>query len=325
MRIPILLALPALLLMPRVLAAQDSDSAAPARMAVILDTDIGDDIDDTWALFQLVRHARADVKLVTSTYGKQEYRGKLLAKLLTAAGRSDIPVGLGAGTQKGTAKQQEFIKDYDLSTYAGKVHTDGVQAMIDTIHASRQPITLIAIGPLNTVAAALEKDPAIAAKTHFVGMHGSVRKGYGGKDKIDAEWNVRAAPKEAQRVFSAPWKSMTITPLDTCGLIRLDGENFARLKASQDKIVQTLLENYRMWAGKKSVDELKASSTLFDTVAVYLALHDRSLAVMEDLNIVADDKGFTRIDPAGRKIAVAASWKDLKAYHNLLTGAIQGQ
>jgi len=195
MRIPILLALPALLLMPRVLAAQDSDSAAPARMAVILDTDIGDDIDDTWALFQLVRHARADVKLVTSTYGKQEYRGKLLAKLLTAAGRSDIPVGLGAGTQKGTAKQQEFIKDYDLSTYAGKVHTDGVQAMIDTIHASRQPITLIAIGPLNTVAAALEKDPAIAAKTHFVGMHGSVRKGYGGKDKIDAEWNVRAAPR----------------------------------------------------------------------------------------------------------------------------------
>ena len=52
-------------------------------------------------------------------------------------------------------------------------------------------------------------------------MDGSVRIGYGGAPKPDAEWNVKAAPKAAQQVLSAPW-DITITPLDTCGLVTID-------------------------------------------------------------------------------------------------------
>ena len=54
-------------------------------------------------------------------------------------------------------------------------------ALIDLIEKSAQPITVISVGPCNTVAAALQRRPEIAGKAFFVGMDGSVRKGYGGK------------------------------------------------------------------------------------------------------------------------------------------------
>lgn len=75
-------------------------------------------------------------------------------------------------------------------------------------------------------------------------MHGSVRRGYGGSATPSAEWNVRADPASRRAALSAPW-DITITPLDTCGLIQLKGENYARLNASTDPIVQALLANYR--------------------------------------------------------------------------------
>src|SRR5437762_12789661 len=58
----------------------------PQRIPVILDTDIGDDIDDTWALVMLLKSPQFDVKLITTTNGKQDYRVSLLAKLLMIAG-----------------------------------------------------------------------------------------------------------------------------------------------------------------------------------------------------------------------------------------------
>jgi inosine-uridine nucleoside N-ribohydrolase len=294
-----------------------ADVDAP-RTPVILDTDIGDDIDDTWALVMLLRSPQLDLKLVTTTYGKAEYRAKLITKLLTVAKRSDVPVGLGAGGRTGTGKQLAWVKDYDLKSYAGKIYEDGVQAMIDTINASPQPMTLISIGPSNTVAAVLERQPEIAAKTIFVGMQGSVRKGYKG-GPVSTEWNVRANIPAARTVLLAPWKQAIITPLDTCGLVRLTGEWFRSLRDSQDVLVKALMENYRIWAGKPTVDELQESSVLFDTVAVYLAHPGpKPLLASESLHIGVTDQGFTPIDPAGAKMSVATSWNDLAGYYDLL-------
>ena len=85
-------------------------SPAAAKTPVILDTDIGDDIDDTWALAMFLKSPDLDLKLVTTTCGKAEYRAKLIAKLLTAAGRTDIPIGLGEGGLAGTGGQQAWCR-----------------------------------------------------------------------------------------------------------------------------------------------------------------------------------------------------------------------
>lgn len=298
---------------------------APGRIPVILDSDIGDDIDDTWALALLLKSPELDLRLVVGDQGKPTYRAKLIAKLLEAAKRTDVPVGIGVDVKEaqGEGGQAEWVKDYRLESYPGKVHADGVQAIIDTIMKSSAPVTLIAIGPMPNLLAALEREPRIARKARFVGMHGSVRKGYGGKNQIDAEYNVKANAKACQKVFTAPWE-MTITPLDTCGMVHLRGEKFKTVRDSADPLAAALIENYRLWAKKQRKEDLDASSTLFDTVAVYLSFAD-ALCKMETLGIRVTDDGRTLIDEKAKTVRVATEWKDMAAFEDLLVKRLTGQ
>jgi inosine-uridine nucleoside N-ribohydrolase len=301
-----------------------SQPPAPVhKTPVILDTDIGDDIDDTWALGLLLQCPELDLKLVLTDYGRPLYRARLAAKLLQTMGRPDVPIGLGIDVPNvgGAESQAAWLGDYDLATYPGPVHTNGIRALIETILQSPQPVTLIAIGPLPNIAAALTQEPRIARRARFIGMHGSVRRGYGGKNSPDAEWNVRCDPRAAQQVLAAPW-DITLTPLDTCGLVQLDGPRFAQLRTSNHPIPRTILENYRVWAARRPElaprDIEQRSSTLFDCVAIYLAV-SRDLCEMETLPLTVTSDGFTRIDPTGRPVQVATAWKDLDAFKDWLT------
>lgn len=291
------------------------------RIPVIIDSDIGDDIDDTWALALALKSPELDIKLVVGDQGKSLYRASLIAKILEVAGRTDIPVGVGIGSKGGGGRQSAWIEGYDLKSYPGKVYEDGVQAIIDTIMESAEPITLIAYGPLPNVAAALEREPRIAKKARFVGMHGSVRRGYGGSEKVSAEYNVRADAKACQKVLSAPW-DITITPLDTCGLVHLTGEKYKKVHNSNDPVASAVIANYRIWSKNKEVAESR-SSTLFDTVAVYLGFSDELLKI-EKLPIRVTDDGFTAIDPAGKMMGVATEWKDMGAFEDLLVKRLTG-
>jgi inosine-uridine nucleoside N-ribohydrolase len=301
-------------------AAMAADRPAARPIPVILDTDIGDDIDDTWALAMLLKSPELDLKLVVSDNGNATYRARLLAKMLQAAGRTDVAVGVGLRPDDKGGRQAAWIEGYDLKSYPGKVHQDGIQAIIDTIMNSPEPVTLIAIGPVQNIAAALAREPRIAQKARFVGMHGSVRKGYGGKPTIEAEYNVKVDAKACRAAFEAAW-DMTITPLDTCGMVHLRGEKYAAVRDSKDPLAAALVENYRIWA--KGDKPPTASSTLFDTVAVYLAFAE-NLLKMEKLGIRVDDKGMTLIDPAAKVMNVATEWKDMAAFEDLLVKRLTG-
>ncbi|HEX2973190.1 MAG TPA: nucleoside hydrolase [Tepidisphaeraceae bacterium] len=290
---------------------------AADRIPVILDTDIGDDIDDTWALALLLRSPEVDLKLVVSDNFKAPYRTKLLAKLLERANRTDVAVGMGLGQDdKNGGGQSKWVGNYDLKSYPGKVHQDGIQAMIDLIMSSPKPMTLIAIGPVQNLAEMLRREPEVAKRVRFVGMHGSVRLGYDGNPKPAPEFNVKVDPKACQAAFTADW-DMTITPLDTCGLIRLKGDKYQKLRDSKDPLAMTVLENYRVWCGDNPQNANAASSILFDTVAAYLSFSN-DLLTMEKLNIRVTDDGMTVIDPKGKSVNVATSWKDLPAFEDLL-------
>ncbi len=306
------------------LARTSVSAAEPARpkIPVILDTDIGDDIDDTWALALLLKSPEVDVKMVVSDRGNTVYRAKIIAKLLEVAGRTDVPVGVGVReNEKETGRQAAWVADYDLSRYPGKVHQDGVAALIDTIMNAPQPITLICIGPVPNIRAALERQPEIAKRARFVGMYGSVRKGYNGGPEPSKEWNVVADAKAAQAAFTAAWP-MLITPLDTCGIVRLRGDKFRKVAECPDPVTKAVIENYRIWA-KAGDKPLDASSVLFDTVAIYLSF-STDLVNVERLPIRVTDDGFTRIDPQGKQIDCAMSWKDLGAFGDFLVARLTG-
>ncbi|MCH8120806.1 MAG: nucleoside hydrolase [Planctomycetes bacterium] len=315
--------------------ASDNNSSLSrsGRIPVIFDTDICDDIDDIWALAMLLQSPEFDVKLITTAVRNTPSKAKVVAKFLEAVGRTDIPIGIGVQQSKASHRQQAWIKDYELSSYPGTIYEDGVQALIDTIMKSRKPIKVVAVGPLPNIAAALEREPRIAEKAEFVGMHGSIYRGYGGSPKPSAEYNVRAFAKEAQKVFTAPW-DMTITPLDTCGIVQLKGQKYQKVLKRNSPLTRALIENYRAWykqgilnkdkdlseaeVNKRVEQKLNSSSTtLFDTVAIYLAM-STELVKMEKLGVRVTDDGYTRIDENAKTINCATEWKDLGAFEDFL-------
>jgi inosine-uridine nucleoside N-ribohydrolase len=299
---------------------------------VIFDTDICDDIDDTWALGVLLQSPELDCKLIVTALRDTEAKARVVAKYLDRVGRTDIPIGIGVKQPGDSWRQTSWAKDYDLSSYPGRVLKDGVQAIIDTIMSSPQRITLIATGPLPNIAEALKREPRIAEKADFVGMHGSVYVGYSGKEKPDAEYNVAQNAEAAQKVFTAPWP-MTITPLDTCGRVALTGEKYQKVLKCKNAITRNLIENYRVWykdglRDRKDLDEAgrdrltdekcnKSSTTLFDTVAIYLAIR-KDLAQMKMLPIRITDDGFTRVEEGAKMVNCAVQWNDLDGYESWL-------
>ena len=302
---------------------QPKETGVCKKIPVIFDTDIGDDIDDTWALAFLVQCPELDVKLIATELGDSKSQVKIVAKMLAIAGRTDIPIGRGIPYRSEQGHNQDsWIEDYDISSYPGTIYADGVQAIIDTIMNSPEPITMIAVGPLPNIAEALRREPKIAQKARFIGMHGSIRKGYGGSAKPSAEYNVRAVAEAAQKVFTADW-DMTITPLDTCGIVRLDGEKYQKMLKSNRPLARAVMENYRAWMdtrkrlGRKLYDVNSTSSTLYDTVGIYLAV-SRRLVKMERLGIAVTDDGYTVIDEKAKEINCAVEWKDLDAFESFL-------
>ncbi|MDO9543412.1 MAG: nucleoside hydrolase [Kiritimatiellia bacterium] len=305
------------------LITSDTNQKRLQKIPVILDTDIGGDIDDTWALAMMLKSPELDVRLVVGDQGNTLYRARIIAKMLEVAQRTDIPVGIGInqGSRLGKEPQAPWVAGYDLKNYPGTVHDDGVKAIIDTIMRSPEPITLICIGPVPNIAAALQSEPKIASKCRFVGMFGSIRRSHDGIKKVIAECNVVSDVKACQKVFTAPWREMVITPLDTCGQVRLKGRKYRSVRYSSDPLTQAVIENYRIWL-KGNPDE--QSSILFDTVAIYLAFAE-DLLVMEDMGIKVTDDGFTIQDPNARTIRCATEWKDMGAFEDLLVQRLTGE
>ncbi|MFX0100443.1 MAG: nucleoside hydrolase [Candidatus Hodarchaeota archaeon] len=287
------------------------------KIPVILDTDIGTDIDDTWALIMLLKCPELDLKLVTVATDDTPYRARIVAKILEIAGRTDIPIGIGPRQKENAGPQNPWVYDYNLSSYSGTIIEDGVSAIVDVIMKSPEQMTLIAIGPLINVAQALEREPRITENSRFVGMHGSIYKGYDGNAKPHKEYNVMRDPKSCKKVFEAPWE-VTITPLDTCGIVTLDGERYKRVRDSEDPLIEALIENYETWAFlNRRYDPRKETSVLFDTVAIYLAFSEELLG-METLGIKVRIMGSTVVRENAKKIRCATTWKDLDKFKELL-------
>jgi len=305
----------------------DTRSSDTHKMVpVILDTDIGSDIDDTWALAMMLKSPELDVRLITTDTGDTTYRARLTARLLEVAGRTDIPVGIGIPRPDAPSPQAPWVEGYALSDYPGTVYEDGVSALVDTIMSSSEPATLVCIGPVPNIQAALEREPRIAERARFIGMHGSIRRGYDGSKTIAAEYNVAQDPQACRAAFSAPW-GVTITPLDTCGIVKLEGEKYLAVRDCEDALIQALIENYRIWTQNSAwtggLDPEKESSILFDTVAIYLAFSEE-LLVMEKLGIRVTDDGYTVIDDAAKGINCSTGWKNLPAFEDFLVQRLTG-
>jgi inosine-uridine nucleoside N-ribohydrolase len=297
--------------------------ASGTKTPVILHTDIGGDVDDTFALLWLLRRPELDSKLVVTDSGNTLYKARLAAKLLALANWRDVPKAYGPDAGNEPGAQSAWLGQYPLREYGGPVRPDGAQAIVDTVMASSQPVTIIATGTAHQSAAALRLEPSITRRARFVGMYGSVRVGYGGDPTPVAEINVKNGPAALRAVFDADWP-VAITPLDTCGDVVLEGEQWRAFRASPDPFARACVANSEVWLPhapwmSKDFDLGKTSSVLFDTVAVALAFDDSTM-VMETLRLRVTPSGMTVVDPRGRPVRVATAWKDLARFKQRLAG-----
>ena len=147
---------------------------APER--IIIDTDIGDDVDDAFALALAVKSPELQILGVMTTFGDTETRAKLTDRFLAELGRPEIPVLAGkARVAKNPMSQRRYA---DGGRFAKSSHGDAVEFLLGQIQKYPGEITLIAIGPLMNLGAAIDKDAATFRKLRrVVLMGGSIGRG----------------------------------------------------------------------------------------------------------------------------------------------------
>jgi purine nucleosidase len=257
---------------------------------IIIDTDIGDDIDDAFAVALALRSPELQIVGITTTFGDTETRAKLLDRFLAEAGRPEIPVAAGASTpSKSNFTQRRYVEN---NRYARASHPDAVTFILDQVRRNPGQITLIAIGPLMNVGATIEKDLDTFRKLkRVIMMGGSIKRGYGDlgfgpPTPPQPEWNILNDIPSAQKLFAAG-VPLYVMPLDSTQL-KMDEVKRAFLFSQGTPITDALTLLYHQWG--------QETPTLFDPMTIAFLVNP-GLCPIQPMHIRVDAQGFTLPDP----------------------------
>jgi inosine-uridine nucleoside N-ribohydrolase len=275
---------------------------------IIIDTDIGDDIDDAFAIALALRSPDIQILGVTTTFGDTETRAKLVDRLLGEAGRTDIPVAAGVPTKPKSVLTQRIFAEG--GRFARKSHPSAVEFILDQIKRNPGDVTLVCIGPLFNVGTAIERDPATFRRLkRIVMMGGSIKRGYGdpyaAPTPPEPEWNIVNDIPSAQKLFAAG-VPIYMMPLDSTQL-KMDEtkRNFLFRKATP--LTEALSALYFEWG--------QQTPTLFDPMTIAF-IDEPELCPVQPMHIVVDQKGYTREEP-GTSNAQVCLRSDPEAFFRL--------
>jgi inosine-uridine nucleoside N-ribohydrolase len=292
------LGVPAAALSSAVLDRPAPAATAGPRMKVLLDTDIGTDIDDAWALGLLMVSPQVELVGVTISDGDTAARAKVAAKLLHAGGRGEVPVAVGRATALPSSVDYQFTWAEDF-TAVRPVAQSAADFIVETLRRHPGEITLLAVGPLQNIADALRKEPNLGALARrVVLMSGSISGNVWSPTPV-AEWNVVRATEDAQLAYSS--LPLTIVPLDSTSYVKLRADERTKLASHPAALTRALEALYRLWIGDPA-----QQMTLHDQMAVAEALQPGEFfGRCASMPLRVDDKGFTRVDPgAGKPVSV---------------------
>jgi inosine-uridine nucleoside N-ribohydrolase len=309
------------------IAASVAASQAPSalrqpvrvRDLVILDTDIGDDIDDAFALALTLRSPELKLLGVTTAYGDTVLRARLVDRFLAAVG-GNAGISIHVFTQAPYARQEEGPKCGIRTLFT----INAVDWLLDEIRLHPGQIILIAIGPLTNEKSAIERDPATFRKLkRVVMMGGSIYRGYDGKTGAlrppDAEWNVSRDPAGLRALLESG-VPVFMMPLDSTQ-IHLETPAREMIFSHGSPLTDQLTLLYHQWlAGSEGHSP---APTLFDPVAVAYAIRP-DLCPATPLRLEVDDNGFTRpVD--GAPNAQVCLQSDEKGFLEILLDRLTGQ
>jgi purine nucleosidase len=234
---------------PSPISAEDSarsrprnhGTARPTTHRVILDTDIGSDVDDALALALLLGTPGSELIGITTAYGDTVLRARLAARVAGAAGWAG-PVHAGA-TETLSGKEVwwaghegALYGDLDTEVVASE---NAVQYLVDQVAATPGAIDVVAIGPLTNIAAAITADERFAEGVRHLYVMG----GAFGDD--EPEHNFRSDVTAARIVFASGIPT-TVAALEITRQVRIEQEALDRIAAAGE-LGRILLAEIEQW------------------------------------------------------------------------------
>ena len=218
--------------------------SAAEKYAVLLDTDIGDDIDDALALALILNSPEIALKGVTTVFGDTKLRARLAAYLLHLYGCDDVPVAAGMGTplqprQRPSGVPQAALLD-NRSTLPSLSTLSGPELILQTAVAHPGRLVLLCIGPLTNVAHALHLEPRISMAIRRIIMMG------GTSGLPFPDWNVRSDAKAAQTTLGVGIP-ITMLGYNVTTRCRLQERDIERLHSSDSSQTQFLSKLIAAW------------------------------------------------------------------------------
>lgn len=257
---------------------------------ILIDTDIGGDVDDALALAMALNTPDIEIVGITNVYLANAWRAGVTKHVLSVFGREDIPVCTGAEKPLIGWWDESRIPNSspDYGEFAGKALPHACDFIIEKA-MEYDDLTLVAIGPLTNVGLALAKAPHIASRIKIVLMGGQLNKAH-------PEWNIVCDPEAARIVFESG-ADITMVGLDVTNRTRFTREEVDEIKS----------------AGNVRTDMLGEMMEKFIVSFGYLPiLHDplaMSLLIWDDLLTL--EKKKVLIETAGahtRGLTVDCDW-----------------
>lgn len=165
---------------------------------ILIDTDIGGDVDDALALaLALNSPEQLEIAGITNVYLANAWRAGVTKRVLKVYGREEIPVCTGA--EKPLIGWWDENRIPNSSPDYGEFRGEKLPHASDFIirmAEQEEDLTLVAIGPMTNIGLALAKAPYIASRLRIVMMGGQVTKAH-------PEWNIVCDPEAARIVFES--------------------------------------------------------------------------------------------------------------------------
>jgi len=260
---------------------------------VILDCDIGGDIDDAFAMALVLTSPEFEVLGITLEHGLTEKRAHLACKLLYETGLDQIPVAVGRQTPNVVGKDKEpgpYSPQFRWAEGFSRlkpISTSARDFIIEMLRKYPHEIIVFGVGPVPNMADVIEKDPeALKLVKHIYSMFGSFFMGYDRGPVPSAEWNVYADVVSAKK-FADSGAAITYAGLDITTFVTLEEKQRLQLLMRQSPLTNALCGLYALWGGETPV--------LYDAVAVGMALWP-DLFTSRSAHVRVIDGGFSVVD-----------------------------
>lgn len=256
-------------------------------MKVILDTDIGDDIDDAFALAICIEAKEIDLLGITTVYRNTHARSQMVSKFLEIKGELPIPVYAGVGTplvepikyfEKDVVDDKGILwpPQHDQSYLKYPVKDGAVDFIIESAKKYPHELTLIPIGPLTNIAQAIKNSPDAMRNVKQIVLMG------GWFNEQKPEWNILCDPEAADIVFKSGIPIYAVG-LDVTLQCELDQELLEILNRKEDDQSKLLSLWLKRWFDHFNFEK----SVLHDPLAVITAI-DQKICKFEERFVEVD-------------------------------------